>query len=381
MNVICLSDVAWNFLWQRQHQLLSRFPKDCKILYVEPSFWKALVLRIINFCSHIKTPATNHNEIIVKSIPTIPFVDRSTAFRKINDSIIIHIMRSFVQKYDLSKSLLIIYNPRFSCVLGKLKESLSCYEIIDEKMEFEAIPQWLEINHEFLIRNANLITVSSNILHKRVSAERRNDTFLIGNGADISHFKRSMLDIEIPLDIRSIKNPILGYTGAIGEWFDFALLEYILKTLPNIEVVLIGWAFNKQRLTITRLRRTYPNLHFMGRRSYDLLPNYVKAFAACIIPFRVYKLTEAVNPTKLYEYLAAGKPVISTALPELAIYKQAIYVAKNYSEFLEFINKALFDKKNHGAERIEIASKHDWKDKVQRMLDIIDIYKRKTISK
>lgn len=89
-------------------------------------------------------------------------------------------------------------------------------------------------------------------------------------------------------------------------------------------------------------------------------------------------MTEAVNPTKLFEYLAAGKPVISTALPELAIYKQAIYIANTYTEFLEFIDKALLERKHDPAELLEIASKHDWQDKVQQMLHIIELYKSKT---
>ncbi|MFZ0514746.1 MAG: glycosyltransferase [Candidatus Nitrosopolaris sp.] len=380
VNVICVSDVAWNFLWQRQHHLLTRLPKDWKILYVEPSFWKSLALRMINFYSKIKTPTNNRNYIIVKSIPTIPLLDRSRTLRKINDSLIIHIMHFFVQRYDLQDAILIIYNPRFSCVLGKLDESLSCYEIIDEKMEFEALPRWLEINHKLLVRNASLITVSSSILHKTINLERKNDVFLIGNGADVSHFRKATLDIQIPYDVLSIKNPILGYIGAIGEWFDFELLEYILKSRPNVAVVMIGWVFNKQRSIINRLAKTYANLHFLGRRSYDHLPNYIKAFSACILPFRIYKLTEAINPTKLYEYMAAGKPVISTALPEAAVYNRVIYIANNYAEFLEFIDKALADPKYNTVELLEIASKHDWQNKIREMLDIIEL-KLKTTSK
>ena len=197
MNVICVSDVAWNFLWQRQHQLISRFPKDWQILYVEPSFWKALALRIINFYSRIHVPNNNTNNIIVKSIPTFPLFDKSRISRKINDRIIIHIMRSLSKRYGLENSLLILYNPRFSCVVGKLNESLTCYEINDEKLQFDGIPSWLETNHTFLIRKVNLITVSGSILYKRICTQRDSDVFLVGNGADFSHFKRAMLDIEV----------------------------------------------------------------------------------------------------------------------------------------------------------------------------------------
>ncbi len=380
MNVICISDVAWNFLWQRQHQLISRFPKDWQILYVEPSFWKALALRILNAYSRIHVPDNDMDNITVKSIPTIPLFDKSRMSRQINDRIIIHIMRSLTRKYGLENSLLILYNPRFSCLVGKLDESLTCYEIPDDKLEFDAIPSWLEINHTFLIRKVNLITVSGTILYKRISKQRDTDVFLVGNGADISHFKRATLDIEIPVDIKSIKPPILGFIGAIGEWFDFTLVESILQKYPEVAVVLIGWVFNRQRSTLKRLTRKYANLFFLGRRSYDHLPNYVKAFTACIIPFKVYKLTEAVNPTKLYEYLAAGKPVVSTTLPELESYDHVIYLANDYSEFLEFIDKAL-KTKHDPAKFLDIAYKNDWQVKAQQMIEVIEKYKRDTSAK
>jgi glycosyltransferase involved in cell wall biosynthesis len=373
VNVICLSDVAWNFLWQRQHQLVSRFPQDWQILYIEPSFWKANALKIINFYSGIKVP--KNNNIIVKSIPIFPFANKSRLVRKINDTIIIRVMRSLLRRYHLNAPLLLIYNPQFSCILGQFDECLSCYEIIDEKLDFEAIPRWLDFNHNYLIRNVNLVTVSAHTLYRSISSQRDGEVFLIENGADSSHFKRAMLDIEIPNDIRHIQPPILGYIGAIGEWFDFTLLENILQYYRNISVVLIGWVFNKQRSTIKRLSKNYSNLYFLGRRSYDRLPSYVKAFTVCIIPFKIYKLTEATNPIKLYEYLAAGKPVISTCLPELAKYKHIIYVANDSKEFLEFIEKAL-NTKHDPTNFLKIASDHDWQNKVEQMIDIIDFYNR-----
>lgn len=373
MNVICLSDVAWNFLWQRQHQLLSRFPNDWKILYVEPSFWKAIALSIINFYSRIKTPQTNKN-IKVESIPTLSLFDRSRVIKRINDFIFLHALRYLIRKHGLDHALLIIYNTRLSCLIGKLGESLTCYEVIDERLEFEAIPKWLETDHKFLINNVNFITVSGRVLHERISSERIKDVYIIGNGVNVSHFNKSMLEIDVPADIRKITNPILGYIGAVGEWFDFVLLEDILKTYPKVSVVLIGWAFNKQRLIIDRLVKNYSNLFFLGRRSYESLPNYVKAFNLCIIPFRVSKLTDAINPTKFYEYMAAGKMVISTPLPELTPFSGLVYIAESRIEFLKYIDKALNTPYDPN-KLLKIACDNDWESKAKRMIDIIESHK------
>jgi len=375
MNVVCFSDVAWNFIWQRQHHLISRFPAGWKILYVEPSFWKACILKIINFFSQIKAP--KNSNILVTSIPTVPLFEISKITRKINDKIILHCMQSLVRSHNLDNFLLalIIYNPRFSCVVGRLGECLSCYDIIDDKLEFKAIPRWLEIHHKFLIDNVNMITVSSAVLLKEIQKHRTNDVFLIGNGVETSHFKKALLDKQmiIPNDIRHIKYPIVGYIGSIGEWFDFNLLEDILRIYPDVSVLLIGWVFTKQRPLLKKLQRNYKNLYFLGRRSYSMLPYYVRAFTVCIIPFRVYKLTQAVNPIKLYEYLAAGKPVVSMSLSELYNYKDVIYLANDYKEFLEFIQIAIHDK--HETEKfLEIAYKNDWQYKVAQMIELIVKY-------
>jgi glycosyltransferase involved in cell wall biosynthesis len=375
VNIICFSDVSWNFLWQRQQQLISRFPKDWNILYIEPSFWKAKALKIINYVSRIRVP--RNDNIIVKSIPTFPLVDDLRRFQTLNDWLIVNFMLHFIKKASFKEAVLILYHPRFSCVLGRMGESLSCYDVIDEKFEFEEVPQRLKRHHTFLIENVDLITVSSTALHMAILSLRDQDVFLIGNGADIRHFRRATTELKIPDDIVRIgKQPILGYLGAIGEWFDFSLLESILKTYPKVNVVLVGWAFNKQRLRIDKLCRAFPNLHFLGRRSYEDLPRYVKAFAVCIIPFRLYKLTEAINPTKVYEYMAAGKPVISTALPELNRWKELIYIANNSAEFLDFIETAL--KVNHDSKKISQAvSNEDWQYKVKEFLHIIESYKDK----
>ena len=88
MNVICFSDVAWNFIWQREHHLISRLPRDWRVLFIEPSFWKSILLNIINFVCRINTPSRSDN-IIVKSVPTIPFLDNFHLTRWINDRLIV----------------------------------------------------------------------------------------------------------------------------------------------------------------------------------------------------------------------------------------------------------------------------------------------------
>jgi glycosyltransferase involved in cell wall biosynthesis len=277
--------------------------------------------------------------------------------------------------YDIKNPVVIIYEPRCSCVVGKLNELLVHYEIADDRLGFTKVPRWIKTNIDFLIEKADLVTVASQYLYDKLIEKRRHNIFLVGNGVEVEHFKKAREDIEIPKDICNVKKPILGYVGTIGEWFDFQLIEIVLNKFPNISIVIVGPIFPEQEMEINRLKKSYHNFYALGKKSYNLLPNFIRAFDACIIPFKINELTRGVNPNKLYEYLAAGKPVISTALPEVKKYDGTVYVAENYDEFLSYINKALTS--THDLEKFfKIANENTWEEKAKEMVKIIQTEKR-----
>ena len=367
MDVVCFSDINWDFLWQRHQQLLTRFPEDWKILYVQPSFIGVMIQRPTRVF-----PRQVKNNIRVVSLPTVPFFDKFSILRKINNVLIIFWTRFFMKIYEIKNPIVIIYEPRFSCVVGKLNELLICYEVADDRLEFTKVPRWIKNNIDFSIQKADLVTVASHYLYNKLVKKRRHNIFLVGNGVEVEHFKKARENIEIPRDLCDIKKPILGYVGTIGEWFDFQLIETVLKIFSDISVVLIGPIFPEQEMEINRLKKSYPNFYALGKRPYNLLPNFIRAFDACIIPFKINELTRGVNPNKLYEYLAVGKPVISTALPEVKKYDGTVYVAENYEEFLSCINKALTS--THDLEEFfKIADENTWDEKAKEIIKFIKI--------
>lgn len=303
------------------------------------------------------------------SFPTIPFIDKNRKLRTINDKIIIFWARRLVKKHSILEPTLLFYNPRFSCIAGKLQENLICYEVIDDQTEFTSSPSWLNEEIQFLIAKSDVITTSSENLYKKILKQRKN-VFLIGNGVDVEHFKKSLNDIDLPNDLKKIKAPILGYIGAIGEWFDFELVEEILRKYPNYSIILIGWVFRNSQKQIQNLERKYHNFHFLGRKNYEKLPNYIRFFDICMIPFRIYSLTKSVNPTKLYEYLATGKPIISTNLPEIEKFQDIVYVTKTKQEFVSSIKKIITNEHNP-QKSFSLAEEHDWKEKASKMVDLL----------
>ena len=365
MNLICFSDIMWDFLKQRHHHILTRLPKDWNILFVEPS----LAISIIKDPKDAKPRKVAQN-IQVISMPVIPFFDKSQKLRKTNDSLIIFWSKYFAKKYNMKKPILLFYDPRFASVLGNLDESLVWYEVIDDRLFFKGVSQWLNDYIDTLTKNSDFITTSANSLYQKITQTRKNDVYLIGNGVDVAHFAKSLEDLEIPKDILSIKNPILGYIGTIAEWFDFELIKKILEAYPDVSVVVIGHAYVEQKKALNELA-SFKNFHFMGKKDYSILPNYLKAFSACLIPFKIYELTEAVNPIKFYEYCAAGKNVISTNLPE--INHKDVFLAKNHEEFLKMIPDVLKESKKI-SNLVSLAKENDWKLKVNEITKIIQKY-------
>jgi hypothetical protein len=371
MNILCFSDINWDFPWSRNQQIMTRFPDHWKIIYVQPSFIRLLIGKPLRaFPRHVR------KNIIAVSFPIIPFFDRLAIVRKINRFLIVFWARFFVALYNFKDPNIIIYEPRFSCVIGKIRDCLVCYKVLDDRMEFLGIPRWINDNIDFLTDKADIIVTSSLRLFDKFKRNKEQDIFLVGNGVEVEHFKKARDNIEIPEDMNSLEKPILGYIGTIGEWFDFKLIEGILLFYPNISIVLIGPIFPKQKVEIDRLKKAHSNFFALGKKPYDILPNYIKGFDACIIPFKINKLTLSVNPNKLYEYLAGGKPVISVALPELRKYKDIVYLAENHDEFIFQVKTALTSK--HDLKKfMKIAEENTWDDKAKIVVDLIEKYTRK----
>ncbi|MDI6720605.1 MAG: glycosyltransferase [Methanomicrobiales archaeon] len=291
----------------------------------------------------------------------------------INDALIVFWARFFMRRFHLSNPVIMFYEPRFSCVVGKLGEVLSCYEVVDDRLEFSEVPRWIKDNVDFLTENVDLITVSANILYNKILKKREKDLYIIGNGVDIDRFMKAREDIPLPPDIQNIARPIAGYVGAIGEWFDFQLIEIVLHQCPDISVVLIGPVFPEQTGLIKKLESTYPNIHVLGKKPYSLLPHYIKAFDVCLIPFQVNELTNGVNPNKAYEYAAAGKPIVSTYLPELDRYKHIIRVAKDHVEFVDSIRSSINSKPDVDG-LLRIAEENTWDNRSEDYIRLLIRY-------
>ncbi|MCZ8391018.1 methyltransferase domain-containing protein [Achromobacter xylosoxidans] len=213
-----------------------------------------------------------------------------------------------------------------------------------------------------LIEEADLVVASSLLLEDRCHILNPR-TVQIKNGTEFEHFaepKRNGL-----LDAYADR-PIVGYYGAISDWFDMELVAHCARAKPEWNFVLIGSTMGADLAPVQGLS----NVHLLGEKPYAELPGYFAYFDVCTIPFKLMPLTLATNPVKFYEYLSAGKPVVSIELPELAPYADDCYLAHNGKEFVAQLEKAMAQKDDQEkiARRIALAKKNSWDARVAELL-------------
>jgi GT2 family glycosyltransferase len=244
---------------------------------------------------------------------------------------------------------------------------------MDDWVDFPSIGTALLRQEEVLVAEADLVTVTASLLNKKWSPHNPNCS-LIRNGVDFSFFARHCVPNNLLLEI---KHPIIGFYGALAEWVDYQLLAAIATQRPDWNFVLVGDIFVKDLHGLESM----PNVHFTGRKPYADMPHYLYRFDVCLIPFRVYNVTDAVDPVKFYEFMSAGKPVVSVPLEEMKVYEGFVYFAESPKEFIEKIELALDERAlDLVTSRVELARANDWKNRFDDTLRAItNVYPKVSI--
>src|SRR3989339_394952 len=218
---------------------------------------------------------------------------------------------------------------------------------------------------------------------------KKDNVFYIPNGVDVEHFSHLTSTVHFAHELFNQKNSpsqkIIGYHGIIQFRLNLSIFGYLAEKHPDWHLVIIGpnkisgWEFftrNKHWKNIQNetknLAKKFSNIHFLGGVPYESLPNYLKCFDVAIIPHRVDALTQSMNPLKIYEYLAVGKPIVASAVPGADQFQDLIKLAVSPEDFSQKIEKALSeDNEELKQRRINMARQHSWENRIALMLDII----------
>jgi glycosyltransferase involved in cell wall biosynthesis len=215
------------------------------------------------------------------------------------------------------------FAPDVADLVGGFGEELVVYYCVDAFGEFPGYDREQTARAEReLIRRSDLVIATSGPLHEAKRALHDN-VHLVEHGVDHEHLSRAVADdVQIPADLRALPRPILGFVGVIGEWADLDIVAGLARRMPDASVVMIG-----PELTPRGPCAGLPNVHYLGARDHSRLPEYLAGFDVGLIPFRQVPLTYNANPIKLYEYLAAGVPVVSASLPTVRPVPGSVWLA------------------------------------------------------
>ncbi|MCH8966815.1 MAG: glycosyltransferase [Planctomycetes bacterium] len=198
----------------------------------------------------------------------------------------------------------------------------------------------------------------------RSKVPRSGRTHYLPQGVNYEHFNAPRPE---PPDLADIPRPRIGFSGQLSACCDLTLLRHVAVAFPRASLVFVG------PVSVDPVTLNLPNVHFLGRRAYDQLPAYVQHFDVGIVPYLLNEWTVAVDPLKVLEYLAAGIPVVSTKIPELEKYRDAVLVAEDQEGFVRGVRRALAEDKSVARRRGEmIASRNTWEQRAERLLTILD---------
>ncbi|TAK34318.1 MAG: glycosyltransferase family 1 protein [Chloroflexota bacterium] len=364
-DVLCLGVLDWDFVFQRPHQIAVHLAQaGHRVFYVSPGKRCAPHERR-GFVARQRRE--NVYEIALEDYGPVKFWGGEAPDDSLD--LICAALDSLRQTYDVVDAVVLVQQPFWRPVSSRLRQTLGwriVYDCMDDWAGFAEVDPAVRAIERELVRESDLMLVSSQTLLDKWADSKGDQCVLVRNACDFNHFRLAQ-----PNDLLDgMKRPLVGYFGAIAEWFDFELVQLLARERPQYTFVFLGWP--APGIDVSRLRGL-PNVHFLGRQVYSLLPYYLYNFDACVIPFLVNELTQAVDPVKLYEYITLGKPVVATRMAELLNYAGYLYIADSHRDFLAKLDAALIESDaDLVRRRTDLAQRNTWHARVQLIEEHIE---------
>lgn len=353
LPIIAFCHLQWDWVWQRPQQFLSRLAKKRKVLFVE-THRSDIVQSFAKIKEYEKTFQVTVMEIHLPKNrwDDGDYIDYERR-RVLQEYLEMECMKCF------SGAVLWFNDPMAATAYaGHMGESLIVYDCMDELTQFRGAPPQLAEREKNLTCQADLIFCGGRKMRdKRISINA--NTHFYGTGVDCNHFGTALLD-DTPIDeeIAAMPRPVLGYFGVIDERIDYELIEALSDATPQGSVAMVGPFAKIDQNELPRRK----NLYWLGPRPYERLPAITKGLSVCLMPFALNASTEYINPTKALEYLAAGRPVVSTALDEVQMNcADVVRIGRNKREFVEIaLQEAVCPSSDRIAAGLSLAARNGW---------------------
>jgi hypothetical protein len=389
-TIVCLSTCAWHSLWRNIHQVMSRLAPRYRVLFVEPQRnpelpYAAHFRHALRHFRALRVEPVQPNLVVVPTPGALPYgrgalpgamLQRWVPLvAEANVRLLRWHVRRVCQRLEVQRPILWLHEPRQAGLIGTLGERLAVYYNYDELADFapnHRIRGLLQAYDEALCRRVDLIFATSSSQYARRRPLNAH-THLVPNAVDFDLFSQAVdpLTPEAPA-LAGLPRPILGLVGWLGYQVDVDLLLRVAQAYPSYSVVLVGPDALARTPQYQALRQQ-PNVVFTGQQPPAALPGFLKAMDVALLPYTLSGHTHAIYPLKLHEYLAAGRSVVTTDLPELRTFGAVLHIAADAEAFVGLIPRALADySPERRGQRLAIARQHTWEQRVSAIAQALE---------
>ncbi len=358
-DLICFSHLRWDFVYQRPQHLLSRFAKDHRVFVIEePEFVDAAE-------ASLKTQKKAENLFVLT--PQLPHGMNSENV----ESTLRTLLDEIVGEQGIQDYVSWYYTPMMFAWSDHLEPVATVYDCMDELSGFKNAPPELQVREKDLFSAANLVFTGGHSLYQ-AKRHQHSSVHPFPSSIDKEHFAQAHeIEEEMP-DQKEIGSPRIGFIGVIDERMDIELLSSLADLRPQWNFVMIGPVVKIDPSDLPAKE----NIYYLGGKLYDELPAYIAGWDVAMMPFALNDSTKFISPTKTPEYLAAGKPVVSTAITDVVSPygdEGLVYIASTANEFITSIEMALEDDAAERHARVEeFLREMSWDNTFREMKALID---------
>lgn len=370
-DLICISHLRWDFVWQRPQQLLSRLAKQYRILFVEEPVTDTGIDKPYLETYPGRTPGAKPVIVARMHYPSTDhyWIGHNDPRTQADYEAL---LLDYLAQEEMHNPIVWLYTPVAEPFVEVLQPQLLLYDVMDELSAFKGAPAELKEADRRLLGRADLVFTGGASLY-RTRQPYSNNIHLFPSGVDIEHFARADREsFAKPTDIADLQPPILGYFGVIDERMDLDLLAHVATAHPEWTLVMLGPVIKIEPQDLPQA----PNIHYPGMKDYGDLPVYLSHFDVALVTFAMNEATRFLSPTKTLEYLAAHKPVVSTPIPDIIeLYGDYVRIGHTPEEFTAQIEAALAASAEERAERRrqeqKLLTRYTWDSIAQRMGQLI----------
>lgn len=384
--IVCVSPQPWDVALPTNRQQIMRRAAGFghEIVFVETSHFLGRDLwRLVRgprggartFFRRVLTGDRVAERITVRTAPWLaPWARRYRLANWVDTTLTRAAVRAIVRRLE-GPVVLWLYDATSASLVGRCGETAAVYDCVDDHAEAAGedprVRTLVAAADGRAARSATVVITTTKTLYERHRAANPR-TYLVPNVGDYEHFAPAASRGIAAADVASLPRPVLGFTGNLVTWkVDFELLIEAARRRPNWSLVLVGPAEDDALEQLSQLT-ALPNVHHVGARPYDRVPEYVAGFDVGLCPYLWNAYARSVFPLKLYEYLAAGKPVVASGLPDLGGMEPDVRLVRGADEFVVAVEDVLArDSPDERARRIALAAANTWESRTRRIIELV----------